>query len=947
MPFFKKTKESKKNLAQGHKSLDQTHKQKNLEQILIPYFQALNAPRIDTSSFILLALAILNKVLDDSLVTSERNAILEDFLNHDMEGALNKIKTICEKHPVLMQSKLIPLMRKRAFTKNDEPMRNPSRRFWESRLCSDLWNELTHADVESINKFALLVKEINPNLIKTQEITTIEQVEALFLELREFGEQTPEVKSSEEKFREGSAINALKDRKRKEPSPSSHPGILKSTDSCPPDLLYQQAKGARVVDSYSIKEQVKDGFSASHKGVPFVASISGTIFTFSTILRFYMEKHKGEKNLEQDVNRVLKSFMNLAVRNGYHGLHEMHSILKAPEVAELYANYNVKINFAIPARNMWEATLESAEYAKKISLQDTVHKELLSSGVENKRLFRQQHLHSIGMRENFLPESLSQTLLQLKDNEGNFLTIHGSDYIKLKKYLKDNNLAKNATLAENYLKKLNPEQLLSLLEQSKVRVIKYFSNENLKSLVLMPETTSFDYNAEIKTVNGINLVKGGHTNCVAMFQDKEGKISIHTHPKIVAIPGNLQNAVLGTSAEEKTNSALLGVHHSSLAFGKKVQFAGSFVHKKDIGWYVENFSGHYITRAYNLALFLQNLQDQGFNLQGLKVKIWVPNSSGPVTSENGYIQFEEASAFLRRTNQSKKQQENKSEVKQQNKLNSRGFLRDPIQDQVLQNFLLAVAFGDENVAESLLKNKNAEWLLNVGTFTDYSGRTFNCSAYEYAYWAKDTQMCRMIEKYMDDSTKEVMLQRINKMENIGLHYQQNGKHYQFAHFDFTPLTQALQTYSNGYNEWIKTSNWSAMEAAWKEVGLAQREVPAHVAQEYCQKIRPFQPCPMFEEQILTRDLTFYNGMTDTEECWFPLEKDSGIGYDFALIRSWAKDGVRVGSNWDGLTAPSMRGKNPPIYHDLVAVSKLDEVRSNELILSRKFLETTDNPRHTI
>src|SRR5690606_25060040 len=85
------------------------------------------------------------------------------------------------------------------------------------------------------------------------------------------------------------------------------------------------------------------------------------------------------------------------------------------------------------------------------------------------------------------------------------------------------------------------------------------------------------------------------------------------------------------------------------------------------------------------------------------------------------------------------------------------------------------------------------------SFTDYSGRIFTCTAYEYAYWAKDTHMCRMLEKYMDNTTKHDLLQRVQRIEELvgeglfkaprGLTYTQNGEEHHSAHFDLTPLKQ--------------------------------------------------------------------------------------------------------------------------------------------------------------
>ena len=77
--------------------------------------------------------------------------------------------------------------------------------------------------------------------------------------------------------------------------------------------------------------------------------------------------------------------------------------------------------------------------------------------------------------------------------------------------------------------------------------------------------------------------------------------------------------------------------------------------------------------------------------------------------------------------------------------------------------------------------------------TDYSGRTFKCTAYEYAYWAKDRHMCRMLEGSMDEKTKALMLKRCEEIEKKGLTYTQNGKEIKGSkHFDLTPLKTALK-----------------------------------------------------------------------------------------------------------------------------------------------------------
>ncbi|AMQ26616.1 TPA: hypothetical protein JBF46_00675 [Legionella pneumophila] len=248
-----------------------------------------------------------------------------------------------------------------------------------------------------------------------------------------------------------------------------------------------------------------------------------------------------------------------------------------------------------------------------------------------------------------------------------------------------------------------------------------------------------------------------------------------------------------------------------------------------------------------------------------------------------------------------------------------------------RHFLHDVAKGKQAEAEALLTATpaNTQTLLRTpGVFTDYSGRTFNCTAYEYAYWAKDTHMCRMLEAHMDEETKAYMLARIDAMEATGLNFQQNGAEHSSARFDFTPLKEAYQRYLDGYDGWRAAQNWAAIDAAGWDVGKAQRNVPAHVAHEYCRPGRSFYPCPPFNEPTLPRVLTFYNLATDRDDSWFPLtSSNSGLGFAFALIRAAgeAAAGVRLRGFW------------MQVSWDLEAITRLDEVRTADLTLSREHL----------
>ncbi|WP_133130567.1 F-box protein [Legionella yabuuchiae] len=275
---------------------------------------------------------------------------------------------------------------------------------------------------------------------------------------------------------------------------------------------------------------------------------------------------------------------------------------------------------------------------------------------------------------------------------------------------------------------------------------------------------------------------------------------------------------------------------------------------------------------------------------------------------------------------------NESDIRSLGSVSKRMHTLFQLPKRLLDKFLQRVAYGEQDKVKLLFtdvyrdnEGKIQQALLHQGRFADYSGRTFNCSAYEYAYWAKDTHMCRMLERYMDDATKAEMLVRVTEIEHTGLSYTQHGVAYCTHHFDFAPLIQALQFYVDNYDAWYAASNWAAMEAAWMEVGKAQRDVPAHVAQEYCRPDHAFYPCPLFNEPALPRILTFDHWTTLRCESWFPLTSaNSGLGFDFALARGWH-------------LMPRAARRVITSRVDLAAVSRLDEVRAIELTQSREHL----------
>lgn len=281
-----------------------------------------------------------------------------------------------------------------------------------------------------------------------------------------------------------------------------------------------------------------------------------------------------------------------------------------------------------------------------------------------------------------------------------------------------------------------------------------------------------------------------------------------------------------------------------------------------------------------------------------------------------------------------------------------------------KQFLQHVAYGEQDEAEALLQKdpELAQELLKAHNipFTDYSGRTFTCTAYEYAYWAKDTHMQRMLEKTIqqNEETRSLILTKVQAIEELltpqaasGLFEQPRPRGLQYttqdkegktithceAHFDLTPLKKALKHYVEEYDKNPEKSeaDWNALDKIWiEEVGRAQRDVPAHIAQEYCHPNRSFEDVTKNKALLdaqnpanLKRQLKFYNYVTDKYDLWFCpgcYSIDSDLGFSFGILRGDAwPDAIVV---WRGCTAIAACG----IVADVAALEAIDEVRTGDL-----------------
>jgi hypothetical protein len=262
----------------------------------------------------------------------------------------------------------------------------------------------------------------------------------------------------------------------------------------------------------------------------------------------------------------------------------------------------------------------------------------------------------------------------------------------------------------------------------------------------------------------------------------------------------------------------------------------------------------------------------------------------------------------------------------------------------LPRFIHHVAHGEQDQAEAILKkfhDLNDEKALNLMLtkkmdVTDIAGKKFkNISAFQYALWALDSHMWTMLKGYMPE---DMQTSQLMELEEKGVNYtkpafgDKKEEHITSEkHFDFSPLIVALKDYIDNFD----TRNWDQREAAWcKNVGGAQRNVPAHVADEYCRIDRALYPVPDFKEATLPRGRDFYNYVTRSNASWF---SDPGLGSNFAVLG-------RVGNGRQGASGWLACSVRQCVVADLAAITALCKMRTNELeILKDRLLTKAVTP----
>lgn len=245
--------------------------------------------------------------------------------------------------------------------------------------------------------------------------------------------------------------------------------------------------------------------------------------------------------------------------------------------------------------------------------------------------------------------------------------------------------------------------------------------------------------------------------------------------------------------------------------------------------------------------------------------------------------------------------------------------------RLITKLLISVAWGEQEKVEQLLKT-SPELMLEKTTFTDCSGRTFsNISAFEFVLWALDSRyMVRMMFNCIPKNDAgfdlaEALKKQYDQHQKYGVTYTLNGETINEIHFDFSSYIEALQTNAKHFDDW----DWPEREKQWfSVVGKAQRYLPAHVIQHYCDPDVPFHPLPEFKAEQFVRTIKFHNYVNNRAMIWSGIapSSDSVLGEHFGIVRFLSSIGASG-------VAPRSQGSNGAWWSDFLAIMTLYEART--------------------
>lgn len=173
--------------------------------------------------------------------------------------------------------------------------------------------------------------------------------------------------------------------------------------------------------------------------------------------------------------------------------------------------------------------------------------------------------------------------------------------------------------------------------------------------------------------------------------------------------------------------------------------------------------------------------------------------------------------------------------------------------------LYLVAAGEQEQAETMIDTE-PDLLYHRGEVTDLSGRKFeNITAFQYAVWALDWHMWKMIQNYLPVEEQQTQAKEFRTGDWVKNH-------------DVT-ATKIIQNLINALQRDVESCNKYWREDTMKRVGAEQLCLPIHVINEYCRPDRSFAPTTNFLESPLPRTRIVAMNLNGSlrESDWFSSE----------------------------------------------------------------------------
>lgn len=348
------------------------------------YIKALESTQLDSSDYILMATQLLTKLLDNNAIP-EILQLQQDYVNNNYQAALYKIMILLDEYAENLGAELVAFLKDRLLHLQDNAMEQKSRRYFEVKFCQAIWNSLGESEFSSLEKLSTFMKEKNPAV--TQDVPTkvldLNLAEKVIGTMRACFFNSEDTYQTEQELRAvNDTIAQLKDRGEKrindetEKLYSLNPGIVHASSPMPVNERLEKAMTNKVNDLFIIDTE-NNGYSVFREDVPFVNSISGTVYGIVGGLKSYIECHKEDPNLEHDLNNFIKIWVTFANLKGYHSFAEMLDALNDHVIQNVFKSSNINLNLVFLTGEELSYTIkEAAEYSKKINLQRQYEKEI-------------------------------------------------------------------------------------------------------------------------------------------------------------------------------------------------------------------------------------------------------------------------------------------------------------------------------------------------------------------------------------------------------------------------------------------------------------------------------------------------------------------------------------------------------------------------------------------